>query len=100
MPVETRAVRIWVFCALRGRRDRIARSASWGWPDDAEAAGPQMPAGCDVGLDLDGFLSSRTSPVVGRPRGCSFQLQAWRPEKIGRSGPPGMDARPGVVIGC
>jgi hypothetical protein len=70
--------------SAQGRWDRIAKPASWGWPDGAEAVRPQMHAGCDVGLDLDGFKL----PVIGRSRGCQFQLRAWRPERVAKSGRP------------
>src|SRR5258707_710386 len=48
-----------------------------------------MHAGCDAGLDLDldGFLRY-TSPVTGQSCGCPFQLLAWRPEGVVRSGRP------------
>ena len=45
-------------------------------------------------------LSSRASLVVGRSRVCQFQLRAWRPERVARSGRPGMDVRSGGVTGC
>jgi len=53
-----------------------------------------MHAGCDAGLDLDldGFLRC-TSPVTGQSCGCPFQLLAWRPEGVVRSGRPRTSVR-------
>jgi len=73
--------------------DRDRWPALWGPPDGAEAVRPHLHAGCDAGLDLDldGFLSGRTSPAG--PCGCLFRLLAWRPEGVVRSGRPGTDVR-------